>query len=175
MPLRIENRHPKGVILVDESMQRSVTCRLITTSLECDRHRDLAKASSFLFQRGLLQRFLRIIFQDIQRGELSVDALILAMKTTFDPLAAGDLNARIELRLNDDRFRAEVTDGRVTLARGPADRPDAAIEAGAGTFRAVLFGSRRLADAQRSGDLTVTGDLRVVTRFLAVFPRPAPG
>jgi hypothetical protein len=39
-------------------------------------------------------------------AELSADALILALRTTFDPAAAGGLRARYELRLG------EVTPGR---------------------------------------------------------------
>lgn len=107
-------------------------------------------------------------------GELSVDALILALKTTFDPDAASGLSATYELRLGDDRFRARVADGRLEVARGSADQPDAVIETSAATLRSVVFGQRRLREAVRAGDLRVEGDERAAARFAGLFPRPTP-
>jgi hypothetical protein len=42
------------------------------------------------------------------------------------------------------------------------------------TLRAVVFGTRPLADTVRSGDLHVAGDRRTATRFVRCFPRPTP-
>ena len=110
----------------------------------------------------------------VPAAELSVDALILALKTTFDPRAAEGLRARYELRLGEENFRAEVADGRIELARGGADHPDAAIETDRDTLRSLVFGDRQLAEALRAGDLVVEGDRQAVTHFLRLFPRPAP-
>jgi len=107
-------------------------------------------------------------------AELGVDALMLALKTQFDPGAAGDLHATYELRLGEERFRAVVGGGRLELARGGADHPDATIDADAATLRGLVFGGRQLADARRSGDLRLDGDQRAVARFLRLFPRPDP-
>jgi DNA-binding HxlR family transcriptional regulator len=107
-------------------------------------------------------------------GELGAEAFILALRTTFDPYAAGELRARYELRLGADRFHAEVSGGRIELARGRADRPDATLETDLATLRALVFGGRPLADAVRSGDLTLEGDQETVARFVALFPRPSP-
>lgn len=108
-------------------------------------------------------------------GELSVDALMLALRSTFDPSAAGDLAARFELRMGDDRFRVEVTGGALTLVRGgyPAP-PDAVLTAGPATLRDLVFAGRRIADALRTGDLRVEGDRRLAERLLRCFPRPVP-
>jgi hypothetical protein len=38
----------------------------------------------------------------------------------------------------------------------------------------VLWKGRPLADAQRSGRLTIEGDKRAVERFLRLFPMPEP-
>jgi DNA-binding HxlR family transcriptional regulator len=114
-------------------------------------------------------------------GELSVDALALALRTTFDPGAAGGLNARFDVRLGDDRLHAEIGDGLFHLARGTAevahgsaDLPDAVIETDVATLRALVFGRRRLADTLRTGDLQVQGDRRAVARFVESFPLPTP-
>src|SRR5829696_2600828 len=45
-------------------------------------------------------------------AQLGVDSLILSFRTMFDPRAADGLNARYELRLGEESFRAEVAQGR---------------------------------------------------------------
>jgi DNA-binding HxlR family transcriptional regulator len=106
-------------------------------------------------------------------AELSVDALMLALQTTFDPRAAGALAARLELRIGDDCFRAEIGSGRFAITRGGAGQVDAILTAGAATFRALVFGDRTMADAVGHGDLRVDGDRRAAARFTGCFPRPA--
>lgn len=105
---------------------------------------------------------------------IGVDALVLSFRTMFEPTAAEGLAARYELRLGEDRFRAEVADRRFEIVRGVADRPDAAIETDAGTLAALVYGDRSLAEALRSGDAKVEGDEMAVERFLTLFPLPEP-
>jgi DNA-binding HxlR family transcriptional regulator len=107
-------------------------------------------------------------------GELSVDALILALRTTFDPQAAGSLQATIELRLSGDRVHAALADGRIDWARGGAADADAVIECDAATLRAVVFGGRSFAAAARDGQLSVEGSRKIASRFVTLFPRPEP-
>jgi alkyl sulfatase BDS1-like metallo-beta-lactamase superfamily hydrolase len=92
----------------------------------------------------------------------------------FDPVAAGDFRGRFELRLGEDRFRAEVSDGRLDLERGAAERPDAVIETDPGTLAAVAFDGRPLADAVRAGQMRVEGDKSALKRLVRLFPTPAP-
>jgi DNA-binding HxlR family transcriptional regulator len=99
-------------------------------------------------------------------AELSVDALMLALKVTFDPALAGDLRVGVELRFADDRFHAEIEAGRFQLARGAADRPDVVLDTDAATLRSVVFGGQPVTD--------VTGDRQAAVRFVACFPRPTP-
>jgi DNA-binding HxlR family transcriptional regulator len=105
------------------------------------------------------------------RADLSVDALALALLTTFDQHGAEDV--RITLALGADRFAAEITDGRLEIARGEAERPDAEIHTDAAGLRSVVFGGRPLAEAIASGAAEVRGDADKAARFLARFPRPA--
>ena len=100
--------------------------------------------------------------------ELSVDALVLAMRTTFDPGAAGALRIRCELRLDGDRLGVVVADGRLELARGTVDRPDSVITATAAAFRSAIFLGRG-----REG-LDVVGDRPATQSLLRAFPRPTP-
>lgn len=106
--------------------------------------------------------------------ELSVDAFALALRTTFDPVRAGDLSVRAELRPEPDVLRVEIGRGRVVVTRGPAAEPGLRLAATAGTLRAVTFGGRPVGELVRSGELRLTGDPAVAERFIACFPRPAP-
>src|SRR6188472_1628429 len=51
----------------------------------------------------------------VPRGELSSDALMLALETTFDETAAGGLRAALELRLGLERFAVRVARRRLTI------------------------------------------------------------
>jgi DNA-binding HxlR family transcriptional regulator len=100
-------------------------------------------------------------------AELSADALMLALRTTAQP--AGE-PARVELRLDDDRFGVLIGEPggeQVSVTRGSLARPDAVISGSAAAFRAVVFGGAPLSD------LDVFGDRAIAERFVRMFPRPA--
>ena len=91
-------------------------------------------------------------------GRLSVDALMVALESTFSPRAAGNLNMTCELRLGEARFTVAVHEGTISIARGAGRQPDVIIEGEANTLRAVVFGDRRLGDApSRSGATSDSG------------------
>src|SRR6202011_839250 len=60
---------------------------------------------------------------------LGVDAFLIALKTLFDPRAARDFHATVELRLDGQKFTAQIEYDRLNFSRGGADRPDATITA----------------------------------------------
>jgi DNA-binding HxlR family transcriptional regulator/putative sterol carrier protein len=105
---------------------------------------------------------------------IGADSLILALRSRFDPGAAHGLRASYELRLGEDRFRIEVADDEIEAARGGAAQADATIVSDPDTLNAVLWGDQPLADAQRSGRMTITGDKTAIERFLRLFPMPKP-
>ena len=105
---------------------------------------------------------------------LGVDSLILSLRTMFDSRAAEGLMASYELRLGEDRFRAEVADGRFEVERGSADRPDAIVEADSVTLAGLVYEGRDLAEAIRSCEVRIEGDGSAVERFLRLFPLPEP-
>ena len=83
-------------------------------------------------------------------AELSVDALVLALQTTFDPAAAGDLEASLDLRVG-------------------AQDPDATLRTDVPTLRELAFRNRRLDDAAAAGAVEVDGDRAAVQRLLDAF------
>jgi DNA-binding HxlR family transcriptional regulator len=103
---------------------------------------------------------------------IGVDAVVIALKSLFAP-AADSMAASYELRLGEQRFRLDVADGRIEIARGSATAPDATLETDPRTLASVLWHGRKLDEARRAGDLAIAGDRTAVTRLLALFPLPA--
>jgi DNA-binding HxlR family transcriptional regulator len=107
-------------------------------------------------------------------AEIGVDSLILSFRTMFDPRAAEGIEASYELRLGEDRFRAEVADGRFEVERGAAEEPEAIVESDPGTLAALVYEGRSLDEALRLGEIEIEGDRSAVERFLSLFPMPEP-
>ena len=102
-------------------------------------------------------------------GELSVDALVLALRTTFDQAAAGDLETTVDLHVDDDRLEVRVSQGRLAIARAEAGEPDATLRTDVATLRELAFRKRRLDDAAAAGAVAVEGDRARVQRLLDAF------
>jgi DNA-binding HxlR family transcriptional regulator len=108
----------------------------------------------------------------VSHAEFSPDALILALRASFEPAQAEGLQARVELRLAGDRFCAEVGDGGFSAVRGSAPQPDVLFETDVTTLRDLIYGGRSLDEALSSGDLALEGDRQLAARFLTCFRRP---
>jgi DNA-binding HxlR family transcriptional regulator/putative sterol carrier protein len=103
-------------------------------------------------------------------SELSVSALLLALKTVFDPVSAFDV--MYALRIDGEWFRVNVTDGSIDIAGGRPEGADALIETDSATLRAVAFGREALTAAEKAGRLHVEGDRGVATHFTKMFSVP---
>ena len=101
---------------------------------------------------------------DVQIGS---DAVVVALKTLFDPAMANDLDAELELRLNGDVFAARVHDGKFDVARGRAGDPQSTITATPGVLAATLWHGRKPDE-----EFAVDGRWTTVNRFLKLFPLP---
>ena len=116
--------------------------------------------------------------QQTSTGALGTDAFVLALRTTADAARLTGWSARLELRVDDDpgpdRILLTVDGGRLTAARGTADRPDAVLAGPSSVLRPVAFGRRGLDDALAAGDLRIDGDASVVRRLLAAVVPPVP-
>jgi DNA-binding HxlR family transcriptional regulator len=117
----------------------------------------------------------------VTHGDLGADALGVALKTTFDPSAAGDLSGDFVLRVGEDTLRARVAQGTLEVDREEllqqGDRrqsagADATISAGAGTLAAILWHGCEVDEAVESGAVAIAGDGRLIQRFLSSFPLP---
>ncbi|MEY2930581.1 MAG: hypothetical protein RL033_1330 [Pseudomonadota bacterium] len=100
-------------------------------------------------------------------AELGVDALLLALESTFVPQSAG-LSASYELRLGEQRFAIDIAGESITIQRGSPRNPDAIIATDPATLRALVFGDQKLAGAA----VELRGDTRLARAFFRSFARP---
>ncbi len=105
-------------------------------------------------------------------ADLTTDALILALETTFDPTIAGALTITVQLRLDHDSFLATVADGEFSVRRSEPDQAELSIETTPATLRRLAFARASLGQALSNGEVMITGDRRKAQRFLRCFPRP---
>jgi DNA-binding HxlR family transcriptional regulator len=103
-------------------------------------------------------------------GELSASALLLALKTVFDPAAATD--ATFALSIDGDWFGVTVASGSINVAHGRTEHPAVTFETDAATLRSVAFGREPIPAAERDGRLTVRGNRYLAERFTRMFPAP---
>jgi DNA-binding HxlR family transcriptional regulator len=105
---------------------------------------------------------------------MSDDAHLLSLLTLFDPSLAGDFSAVLDLRLGDERFRAQVAEGELEIERGEASEPDAVVTTDHGTLLALAHRRAELDEALASGDIEIAGDKDSVARFVGLFTLPEP-
>jgi DNA-binding HxlR family transcriptional regulator len=103
--------------------------------------------------------------------EMSVSALLLALKTVFDPAAAAD--ATYALRADGQWFTATVAGRSFGITAGRPNQPTVTFDADVATLRAVAFGREPVSAAERDGRLTVSGDRAAAERFTQMFPVPS--
>jgi DNA-binding HxlR family transcriptional regulator len=109
-----------------------------------------------------------------REAPMGADSIMLALKGRFDSDAAKGLRASYELRFGEDRFRIEVSDHGIEVARGGTDQPEATIDTDPRALFAVLWDGRSLADALRAGEMRIKGDMAAVERLIRLFPMPEP-
>ena len=95
------------------------------------------------------------------------DALALALKTLYEPGGAGAQRRAAARRPGLPRERRRR---RAHARARHGRRARRAIEAEPGPLAAVLWHGRALADAERAGEVAITGSRRTATRFLRRFP-----
>jgi DNA-binding HxlR family transcriptional regulator len=105
-------------------------------------------------------------------AEMGLDSFVLALRTMFSAPRADGLHASYELRLGEQTFAVQVTNGQFEISRGTSVDPDATVVGAVEALTSVVFGGRPLADALQAGELSVSGDLAAVERFVTLFPLP---
>ncbi|HEY7121625.1 MAG TPA: winged helix-turn-helix transcriptional regulator [Solirubrobacterales bacterium] len=88
------------------------------------------------------------------------DSLVLALKSTFQPEKANELDATYELRVEEVPFDISVKGGVFEAARGEAEDADALIESDPQTLTEVVFQGTPLGKAVEDGRVRIDGSRR---------------
>lgn len=110
---------------------------------------------------------------------VTADSLILALRATFRPEAAGSLRATYQIHVGDVVVHAAVDGGTLRTGEGPARDadlvPDLVLEAPA-TLHSLMSGELSASEATENSAVRVTGDQALVERFAEIFHvPPVPG
>ncbi|MGP6157443.1 MAG: winged helix-turn-helix transcriptional regulator [Vulcanimicrobiaceae bacterium] len=106
---------------------------------------------------------------------VTVDSLIMAMRSTFQPEAARKLHAGYELRLGPVVIHVRVDDGVLEAGEGPLPGADLVVETGP-AIKALMTGEMTPAEAVKNGSVRLKGNSRLLKRFVEMFrigPLPA--
>jgi DNA-binding HxlR family transcriptional regulator len=103
---------------------------------------------------------------DAEDARISVDALMLALKTHFDATKSTALAATILVVIDDDHFTLAIGDGGLTISREEPPNFDAALYTNPATFKALIIDGEPRQHAEGESRLTVSGDTQVVDRLL---------
>jgi len=95
------------------------------------------------------------------------DRLVLALRASFRPDVAGDMDATYELHLGDETFVIAVRDGTLETARGTAPDADLVLRTDPVTLVRVLQDDVAADDAIATGKLRIDGDRSALGPFVA--------
>jgi DNA-binding HxlR family transcriptional regulator len=105
-------------------------------------------------------------------GELSIDALMFALRATYQPRTRPSRPLTYELRLDPDLFRVILDGDEIDVARGAATIPTTVITTNPEMLRDLIYAGLPLAPALARGDLMITGSRQAATRLFRSFRRP---
>jgi len=104
---------------------------------------------------------------------VTTDSLVMALRATFQPEQAHDLEVTYELHVGDIVIHARIDNGTLQVAEGPAAQADLVIQTSP-ELRSLLAGELSPSDAIANGSVKLTGDPDLLARFVQVFHIPAP-
>jgi DNA-binding HxlR family transcriptional regulator len=98
---------------------------------------------------------------------VSAVAILLSMRTNFEPAKAGDLACTIAFRFGPSAYFVTVADGMIAVEAGEPANADATITCHPDQLKPVLYGDGSVADLQ------VAGNVDVARRYFGLFSLPS--
>jgi DNA-binding HxlR family transcriptional regulator len=99
---------------------------------------------------------------------VTADSLVIAMRSTFHPEAARKLRASYEIRVGEVVIHVRVNGAKLEVAVGPLPGADLIVETGP-AIKALMTGEMTPAQAIASGNVHLTGNALLLTRFAEIF------
>ncbi len=110
----------------------------------------------------------RTLTEPAEDEVVTVDSMVMALRSIFRPEAAEGADATYELRLGGIVLHARVSGGRAEVAEGPLPGADLVIRSGPG-IKALLAGEVTPAEAVERGLVRIDGDPALLDRFVELF------
>ena len=99
---------------------------------------------------------------------ITVDSLVMAMRSTFRPKAARRTRARYEFRFGDIVINLRIDGAKLEVGKGPLPGADLIVETGP-AIKALMSGEMTPAEAIGNGSVRLTGDPELLSRFVEMF------
>jgi putative sterol carrier protein len=106
---------------------------------------------------------------------VTIRDVMAAMPGTFRADKAAGVNARIQFNLKGEdggTWTVAIADGQCAVQEGPAEAPNATLEASAADYLAIARGELDPTKAFMGGKLSLKGDMSLMMRFMQFFNRP---
>ena len=110
----------------------------------------------------------KLLGQPRSHEVITVDALVVALRSTFQPRAAKGVTISYELRVGEIVLHARVVRGRLSVEHGSLPDADLTIETGP-ALRDLLAGELRPHEAVREGLVRIRGNRAHLNRFVELF------
>ncbi|WP_152362600.1 winged helix-turn-helix transcriptional regulator [Microlunatus speluncae] len=105
-------------------------------------------------------------------GELSVDALMFALRATYQPRTPPSRPITYEVSLDPELFRITLDGDQIDVARGAATEPDTVITTSPDLLRDLVYAGRPLEPELKRGEIMITGNRQAAKRLFTSFRRP---
>jgi DNA-binding HxlR family transcriptional regulator len=99
---------------------------------------------------------------------LSAASLMLSARTMY----AGGMTGAVGFRLGPESFVARLTQDAITIRREDPTSAAVVFETGPQALAAVIYGGRKLAEAEADGSVRITGDRAMAEDYITRFPLP---
>ncbi|NYT61087.1 transcriptional regulator [Alcaligenaceae bacterium] len=103
---------------------------------------------------------------------LGIDAVMLSLRTMFNPAAANGYTAILEISLGTEAFTVRVVHNTIELARERAPEAATKLYTDPDTLVMLAYGKADLDQAMQAGVLTLLGNKTVLQGFLRLFSLP---
>ncbi len=100
-----------------------------------------------------------------------IKTLLDNMQKSFNPDAAGDLDAVFQYDITDNgSWQIAISDGACQISEGTPAEANVTLAMNLDTVMAVMSGELDGMQAFMSGDIQATGDIMLATRLADIFP-----
>ncbi|MFE9328873.1 winged helix-turn-helix transcriptional regulator [Nocardia sp. NPDC052278] len=110
-------------------------------------------------------------FRDLD-AHLSVDSLMLALRSDFRPRPDSDLHGVYRFHFGNDQFTVRVSGTGIEVGREATTPADVTVISDLQTFVSLLTRRHTIPDALATGRLSLSGDSTALQDLFDVFPRP---